>query len=314
MSVVLLDTPAYRNPLLFWTNRCLRLFPTYWVILLLSTGLLLTAHVAGANPKVSQFLELSAGTQGFLVAANIILLGQDLACFLQEKSGIGMAFTADFRQVENPLIRFLAVPQAWSLALELTFYLLIPFIVNRPRTMILLFSTSLALRGLAIHQGFGSQDPWSYRFFPFELALFLLGVFAHQWVAPATQKWLRDSPNAPVAALAICVTALIFYPTLNVAEVVKQIIMLCLFFVALPLLFQLSSHSRFDRRIGELSYPIYLAHLLILIPLRPVSQRHPIFAICLAIVLTVLLAVIINKSVDPWIGRYRARVRMRSPS
>jgi hypothetical protein len=38
-----------------------------------------------------------------------------------------------------------------------------------------LLAASLALRGVLIATGIGLGDPWTYRFFPTELALFLLG-------------------------------------------------------------------------------------------------------------------------------------------
>ena len=88
---------------------------------------------------------------------------------------------------KSPQLLFL-VPQAWTLSIEIMFYILVPFVVRKIRVIALLFSLSLFIRFLAISFGFGLHDPWTYRFFPFELALFFLGLFCEPTTASGSSE------------------------------------------------------------------------------------------------------------------------------
>ena len=50
--------------------------------------------------------------------------------------------------------------------------------------MIGLLVAALALRVVLLKMVVGWSDPWSYRFFPTELALFLLGSASWHWLLP----------------------------------------------------------------------------------------------------------------------------------
>jgi len=72
------------------------------------------------------------------------------------------------------------IPVAWTLGLELTFYLLVPFLVCRTNILIGVLLFSLGIRFIAYSNGVivdssNYENLWSYRFFPFEIALFLSG-------------------------------------------------------------------------------------------------------------------------------------------
>src|SRR5205823_6599909 len=107
-----------------------------------------------------------------LVGTQIIMWGQDFYLFLTIKGG-SLAFLSNFTTDPHPLYLLLLIPQGWTLGLEFSFYILAPFIVRRSfRTVALILAASLLLR-LSLQFWFGySGDPWSYRFFPSELALF----------------------------------------------------------------------------------------------------------------------------------------------
>ncbi len=309
MSVVLTSTSAYDNPVRFWLNRALRLYPTYFFIFLLSIAVLVAAQATGQNSKLGDFAMLSAGSQIVLVAANLLLFGQDAVCFLQELPSVGVAFTSDFAKAAQPLIRFLVVPQAWSLSVELLFYLLIPFIVRRPAALFVLLCASLGLRGAALAHGFGGNDPWSYRFFPFELAIFLFGALSHRYLMPVLQSAPGVASAASPATLVLFIALLVVYPAIPLADWMKQVAMMLVFALCMPLLFEFSSRSRWDRNIGDLSYPIYLSHLIVLIPVTRLLQGHKHVALAVSIVLTVGLALFINRTIEARVERYRERIR-----
>ncbi|CEO16642.1 hypothetical protein RMONA_01100 [Rickettsia monacensis] len=74
-----------------------------------------------------------------------------------------------------PLYQFLLIPPGWSIGLEISFYLIAPWILKKKNIYILsIICISLITRIILQFNGF-IGDPWSYRFFPSELAIFLIG-------------------------------------------------------------------------------------------------------------------------------------------
>ena len=51
------------------------------------------------------------------------------------------------------------MPQAWTLGVEITFYLVAPFVLRSPRRLLALLAASLALRAVLIATGIGLSDP-----------------------------------------------------------------------------------------------------------------------------------------------------------
>ena len=163
---------AYR---LFITNRFLRLFPIYWVILILTFLLgLICTHTnagrleAGAVPMFGEFFHaMDLWSFLFLIFTNVCLFFQDAVMFLGLNPATGhLFFTANFRLTSPELYQFLLVPQAWTIGVELLFYLIAPFVVRKKaRVVIGLIVISLLLRAALYRSGL-NHDPWTYRFFP----------------------------------------------------------------------------------------------------------------------------------------------------
>ncbi|MCH7535405.1 MAG: hypothetical protein IH948_06610, partial [Bacteroidetes bacterium] len=112
---------------LFITNRCLRIFPTYWFILMLT--LLLPVLISFADGEVNwgranEFVEnngnLNVGSLAYLVFTNVALFFQDVVMFLGIDPNSGaLIFTSDFSTSQPAVHRFLMVPQSWTLGIEL---------------------------------------------------------------------------------------------------------------------------------------------------------------------------------------------------
>ncbi|MGI4762585.1 MAG: acyltransferase family protein, partial [Janthinobacterium lividum] len=167
---------------LFITNRLLRLFPIYWLLVLLTlVASIATYFTFGHSLKLAayqQAAQLSVGTWLLILLANIFIVGQDFMMFLGLDRNGGLHFTNHALQGSQglpPLYQFLFVHQAWSLALEISFYLLAPFLVRRKPAVLLVLCTSSLLLRFYLYQLGLYHGSWNYRFFPSELVFFLTG-------------------------------------------------------------------------------------------------------------------------------------------
>ena len=107
---------------------------------------------------------------------------------------------------------FFFVPQAWSLSVEIAFYIIAPFLVLRSWWLLgLLLLASFGLRVVLYHRGY-DFDPWSYRFFPNELAIFLLGGFSYSLYAKLKSKNVRKFVSTE--SVVILLSFVIAYPYL----------------------------------------------------------------------------------------------------
>ena len=100
--------------------------------------------------------ELDFKATALVIFANLTLFLQDWT-FLFDLDQGHLSPTANFHAGPNPQVHsFLIVPPAWTLGVELTFYLIAPLFARRWYMMLLLFATGLTVR-LAIgfwHPGF----------------------------------------------------------------------------------------------------------------------------------------------------------------
>ena len=261
ISYVLVEARSYESLSSFYLNRCLRLFPVYWAVALGTIVTLLAAELLLGNSPPAFEVYRSLDTQGrvALTLSNLLIFGQDWIMFTGVRDGV-FQLVADYQVSEVPVWKGLLIPPAWTLGVELSFYAVAPFILFRPRLMVGLFVASVVLRLLLVFYGPGHVNPWTYRFFPTELALFLAGAFAHQFWMPWLAK--RGYLTVPAALVALGAIGLVF--AVNWAFVWFRnpgwVPILIGVAASLPFLFEFQRRSRLDRRIGDLSYPIYIVH------------------------------------------------------
>lgn len=257
ISFILVERRSYVMLRHFYLSRYLRLFPVY-AIVALATAL---AYLLAQPSWYAKFAELPASALVLLGVSNATLFLQDTVMFTGIEDG-RLVPMANFLKSEVPLFTGLLVPQAWSLSLELMFYLIAPFVLKRWRVLIALLIASLAVRVGLLVIGIGHQDPWSYRFFPAELSLFLIGALSHQVLLPRVRR--LATPGSMQAVFALVAIALVAATWMPVTEGSVQTIVLSVFAVALPFLFLFQNTSKLDHRLAELSYPVYINHMLTL--------------------------------------------------
>jgi peptidoglycan/LPS O-acetylase OafA/YrhL len=302
MSIILTSKyePNRRGRLLFYQNRYLRLMPTYLVLLVL-TALAALAIGRTSYLHISDILKIGSRmswwTRTYLIAINVFVVGQDTAMFaaVDEASG-ALRFCSDYAHANFPAYKFLLVPQAWTIGVEFAFYAIAPWLVRaKARTVALLVIGSLVLRGLLYRNGL-DHDPWTYRFFPCELALFLSGNLAYR--AYVRFRTVFRDRHVQRVALAWTVSSVLLFQIVTLRDTIKYPVFFVLFAAALPAMFDLTKNNKVDRNIGELSYPIYMSHLLVLRFCGWAGNLRGLTASVASIAFAALLVVIVERPVD----------------
>lgn len=291
---------SYYN--VFLTNRFLRLYPIYYTVLLLSLVYFLLLGLKTSNyGQLSSFMDnwnhLKASTIAYLICVQLTLIGQDTILFLRSTADGGMEFCKNFFLSKYPLFKFMLVPQAWTLSLELMFYSICPFFIKmRLRYLLCIIFFLVLVKLVSVACGL-TNDPWTYRFFPFELMFFLSGIVAYalykRLAVIAIKRYVF------ILVLAYMVLFTLFYKQLP-GQQSLNLIYLASVFLTIPFLFIYTRKSGLDRKIGELSYPVYISHILVIngtdLLIRklrvPFAYRSDI-----ALVLTVILSIALIKLV-----------------
>lgn len=290
---------------LFYGNRLLRLYPVYITTFLITITICLIAGFSYDNflclePLKSHISTFKITTTIAVFFTNIFLIGQDILMFLGLNENGGIFFTSSFSKVANPMYRFLLIPQAWTISLELLFYLLAPFLVRRKVPLvILIILICFAFRFIAYNHFGINNDPWTYRFFPFELGFFMFGTLAYKIYVKIKEvnipKYISWST---LIGLAIYIIGFEYIP---LAYQIKQWIFYFLVFIGIPILFILTKSNKLDYKIGEFSYPIYISHLtviMVITAIRPSAQYLGEIASLITILFSFLLIKTISDPVE----------------
>jgi len=297
---------ANRSYKLFITNRFLRLYPIYWIVLVITLiyALVIVAYSEGTNYGIlSNFVKyyssMGIGSLVFLIFVNSFLFLQDVLFFLGLDTVTGQFFfTTDFHTTDPYVNMFLIVPQAWTIGMEITFYLIAPFLVTKKLKIITaLIVASLIVRLILRSYGL-TNDPWSYRFFPTELLFFMLGTVAYHAYLKIKNYQISTLYLQLIFGGLMAFT--LFFSFINVPAslfALKHPSYLVVFFVCLPFVFQLSKKWKRDSKIGDLSYPIYISHILLLTWLNDLNIVPQKYLGLVLTIITVLFSMALNKLV-----------------
>jgi len=268
---------------LFISNRFLRLYPIY--IIVLGTTILtclafwaFTGDALGLQTWRDYAHSTDKGGLWLIAVTHFTIIGQDLGLFLSRTSDGAFHLTRNFLISDPPVHQFYVVPQAWAMSLELCFYLIAPFLVRRHLgVMALVVSACFALKVFLFKAYDLHFDPWTYRFFPTELGMFMLGCCAYR-------GYEMLKANLPSGKFAIGVWILllgftVFYRALPAMEIhgssLRKACYMIFAVLALPFAFQCSKHWKLDRMLGELSYPLYICHMLVIWAAKRVMSSTP---------------------------------------
>jgi peptidoglycan/LPS O-acetylase OafA/YrhL len=303
----------------FYVARALRIFPAYFVVFLLA---LVSFFIMGRNnwvesgQSVVDLLSATALQQFLIVFPNIFILGQDILCYIYF-SGRDVFFTNIPTEPVKYSNQYILIPQAWTIALELYFYALAPFL-NRWKTWAL---ASIVMASLLLRLTFSYFEAnaylWLYIFFPSNAAFFILGMISYRLYRWGRHYWDNSLINIPsVAILATMPLTYAWWAPISGAISARFLPDGHLFLYVAPLLlpgaFAASRNWAWDRKIGELSYSIYIVHFLIFqwtFHLTETTYKFGYFTSTQSILIynamTLVAAIAIYRFIDNPIDRWR---------
>lgn len=333
----ILTRSKYTSVKSFYLSRALRIFIPYWSILGI---VILLSIVSGIFFERWLTLQLLLNGEDVIrigpilsLISNITIFMQDWMMFLSQDPGTSLQFTSDFWKSGQPLFRFLWIPQAWSVGVELTFYLFAPILCRKLnlRTLIGILVASIVLRFLAYGLFDLSHDPWTYRFFPFELTYFIVGILACRLLFGKESFFAKL--ESFISKIQVCF-GMWFYPLLalfiglslwiharlgaSVTIYAKRIpgglgseigymLVMVGWIVIIPILFTITRQLKLDRWIGELSYPVYLLHLTVAILIKNLAETHPSitpfvgeFSAAISILVAIALNILVFQKFENW--------------
>ncbi|SDT02255.1 Peptidoglycan/LPS O-acetylase OafA/YrhL, contains acyltransferase and SGNH-hydrolase domains [Pseudomonas asplenii] len=265
------DTPWVTK---FYLSRVFRIFPVYLAML----AFMIVWYIYTDTP--SAFTDnLGHGFFGqlSLIFMNLFILGQDwhqLTSHSFAKGDINsyMSFISshiDRSYFENSVM---LIGQAWTLSVELIFYILAPFVVHSRRRIIILLLASLLVRAVFwnMRESFNPIG-WGYYFLPATLCFFLMGSLGYYFYRQLIKWPALKNATLPINIIVLGgVFYILFsggYPVIGSAagyDTPALWMFYCVFALCLPFVFLLWKDNRIDRWLGEFSYPTYIVHGLII--------------------------------------------------
>lgn len=258
----------------FLLNRALRLYPAYWAVLLFT---IVVMAVWNTPTVFTAQLGMTAVERTLSVLANTGIIGLDVLV-----SGATLHWRGAPGGIE-PSWQVFPVFVAWTVAVELTFYVLAAyFIVINRKVAFFAIAFAVYLRvwfdlvngkdlGISVN-GIGySNTPWGYHFFGVDLIFFMLGYLAYEiyvWLNAQLDRRPKMISAIRWSAFGLIATLLLEAVMFNGWQDIRdyndhQIFAALPFFTALvPMLFILTKRSKFDNFIGQFSYPVYLCHVI----------------------------------------------------
>jgi len=262
----------------FYVSRSLRIFVPYYlaVLFVIAVSLLsgvLFHHYLALQPFSGA--TRNNGLAGIVLASvsNITLLFQDVILFLSQPAGQSLRITTNFITDAAPLWHYQLLPQCWSVSLELMFYLVVPFLARFSSFSLMAVAfLSLSMRFFAYEILKLQGDQWGYRFFPFEITLFILGMLGYRFY----RSYLKQRPwkglhrhltTIYTLLAAVALIGIHSFASRQVGNIVGYaygvLISYSIWPFGLGLLFYLGKADHLDKKVGELSYPIYLLHFIL---------------------------------------------------
>jgi len=302
---------------LFITNRFLRIYPIHWFILFATVfvnivkGIFLpyqTWQIIGVLSLLQHPL-----TFIYFIFSNIFIFGQSLTAFISITNSKTLFIIEFFKSAK--MSEYYFVGQAWTVGVELSFYLIAPFIFKLSKKFILIFAIFSFLLNIYLYNISNGNLAMKNVFLPSDLVFFLLGYFSYHYylkIKSVKNNLLNNSLNISLIIFTILYSFLPDFKFTHMPFTCKQIFYFLFVAITIPFLFNTYKSNKLDREIGELSYPIYMSHMFVKmccksIPLKFYLLKNGVFELFLVILFSYLL----NKIISIPLEKYRqSRIKL----
>jgi peptidoglycan/LPS O-acetylase OafA/YrhL len=222
----------------FITNRFLRIYPVYWVVLVLA---IFISYSQFGNPLIN-YVRLM-GFKGIIEDITLLIRGDYLNVYM---------FTTA-----------LTVAPAWTLVTELIFYLSAPFLLFlKKRYLLILGVLSLLMYVFVTHDYSGSNFSIKSYSIPANFYLFIMGIFSYYWYEKIKKYKIKYSFFLSVLFL-IFVVYWSYLPEITFGWIlIKEWLIYLLTPLIIPLLFKSFDSVPLNNFMADLSYPTYISHML----------------------------------------------------
>lgn len=249
---------SYKNYLF---TRMLRIYPTYYLVLILALIFFNYAYIANF-PNIKSFYSI------FIF--QLPLLGVDNSLNLNLTSDGSLRFTSSY--YDSLMYRgLILVPTAWMLGIMMSFYIVAPFLVRRS----IRFHLALTAFGVGSEVVLSTigWNPYLILRLPFvQLAYFLAGSLAYQLYLRL--KPIKLHPSISFLAVISVFVITIFYDYLPIGPLTQihpaHLKLYYFLIITLSLPFMMALPTRFDAQLTAISYPMILIHPLVAASLRPI--------------------------------------------
>jgi peptidoglycan/LPS O-acetylase OafA/YrhL len=264
--MTLILSKKYADLWLFYSNRALRLWPTYLVVLAASLALyvlvwIYTGHRPPPEWKVDAYGAMPWWLFFFFGFGNVTMIGLDIMTLFHYLPSVGFRIWHFTRTLQAPdgahwAGNLIVVPQAWTISSEIWFYMLVPLLVRRST----LFLAVLAAASCGLAWWMESWTGLGYYFFPSLLYFFVLGILLYRLY----DAWRSYFERSPLGIAFYCAIPLCFVLMEWLPRAAEAPLVLAFSVVAIPFLFGRFKDQAWDTQLGNLSYPLYLAHALVI--------------------------------------------------
>ncbi|WP_343229870.1 acyltransferase [Roseimicrobium sp. ORNL1] len=259
---------------LFYSNRALRILPQLWMAILAEVALAFILLGFGSLPEGHWLTDLRRlfheGHLGLLTAyITAQLSGFGVDCFFLFSLSPDLIPSLYAGKMEGFIRGWRPLPlaHAWSISCELCFYVAAPFL-TRLRSWglaLVILGSALLLMALPRLTSPSFASVAGSFWFPMQFGYFVLGILSYR----VYDKVRTFTPSTGLNGVRIGIVAalglsMVFYtPLAALSHTLSQILLYGLAALAIPVLFQWSVRSKWDRSVGELSYPVYLVHITV---------------------------------------------------
>jgi peptidoglycan/LPS O-acetylase OafA/YrhL len=257
----------------FYFNRAIKIYPIYWTIFipLIIWGIMVNKLGYPGTVWFYQYAApLSLSAWIYFIFSNVFIVGLETSFLLGIKGG-NLYFTNNFGGSKPNVFLFGFNSIAWTVGIELIFYLISPFILRRgivvPTILLLI---SLATRIYLSREGMGGH-PWDYMFFPTQLMFFMLGCLSYHLYKKMSRLVIK--PLYLQLSYVFLMGLISSYSYISGNSYFEQGLLFIVVTLLIPGIFMLTKDNKIDTYLGNLSYPIYISQVLVISVVR--MNRFP---------------------------------------